>query len=132
MLHPAELLIQRPELRHDMLDAIKTAPPTPEQTYVRHWAAIMGFNAYDRLPQLRMPVLIIHGDQDIGTPIENAHILKSRIPHAELIIAHGAGHGLENAVLKLGHGSHRGVAAEVRGMHRARHGRFDNVYTHWR
>ena len=95
MLHPARLLAQRPELRHDMLDAVKTAPPTPEVTYSQHWDAIMGFNAYDRLPQLRIPVLIVHGDEDIGTPIENAHILKSRIPHAELLIAHGAGHGLE-------------------------------------
>lgn len=97
MIHPAELLAARPELRHDMLDAIKTASPTPEQTYDRHWRGIMGFNALDRLPQLRCPVLIVHGDRDIGTPIENAHILKSRIPHAELLIAHGAGHGLETA-----------------------------------
>jgi 3-oxoadipate enol-lactonase len=97
MLHPAELLATRPELRHDMLDAIKTAPPTPVETYARHWAGIMGFNAYDRLGQLRCPVLIVHGDQDIGTPIENAHILKSRIPHAQLLIVPGAGHGLETA-----------------------------------
>ncbi len=97
MLHPAELLAVRPELRHDMLDAIKTAPPTPVETYVRHWAGIVGFNAYDRLPQLRCPVLIVHGDQDIGTPIENARILKSRIPHAEFLLAPGAGHGLETA-----------------------------------
>ena len=97
MIHPAELLTLRPELRHDMLDGIKTAPPTPVETYVRHWAGIVGFDAYDRLPQLHCPVLIVHGDQDIGTPIENAHILKSRIPHAELLIVHGAGHGLETA-----------------------------------
>jgi pimeloyl-ACP methyl ester carboxylesterase len=97
MLHPAELLALRPELRHDMLDAIKTAPPTPVETYVRHWAGIAGFDAYDRLPQIRCRVLIMHGDEDIGTPIENAYILKSRIPHAELVIAHGAGHGLETA-----------------------------------
>src|SRR5579871_6408958 len=97
MLHPAELLELRPELRRDMLDAIKTAPPTPEITYVRHWAAIMGFNAYDRLPQIRCPVLIVHGDRDIGTPIDNAYILKRRIPHAEMLIVPGAGHGLESA-----------------------------------
>ncbi len=39
----------------------------------------------------------MHGDKDIGTPIENAYILKSRIPHAELVIVPGAGHGLETA-----------------------------------
>lgn len=57
----------------------------------------MGFDARDRLPQLRCPVLIVHGDQDIGTPVENAYILKEQIPHAELVIVPGAGHGLETA-----------------------------------
>ena len=97
MLHPAELLALRPELRHDMLDAIKTAPRTPVDTYARHWAGIMGFNAHDRLPQLRCPVFIVHGDKDIGTPVENAYVLKKQIPHAELMIVPGAGHGLESA-----------------------------------
>jgi pimeloyl-ACP methyl ester carboxylesterase len=42
-------------------------------------------------------VLIVHGDKDVLIPVENAHLLKSRIPHAELYVIAGAGHGFQAA-----------------------------------
>ncbi len=97
MLCPPEIWKARPELRGELLGALKSAPWTPPETFDRAMAGIMQFNAYDRLAQMKCPVLIVHGDKDIGVPVENAHILKSRIPHADLFIVPGAGHHLEAA-----------------------------------
>jgi pimeloyl-ACP methyl ester carboxylesterase len=48
--------------------------------------------AEDRLHHLRLPTLILTGDQDRLVPVENSYRLASWIPHAELRILHGAGH----------------------------------------
>jgi pimeloyl-ACP methyl ester carboxylesterase len=39
-----------------------------------------------------MPTLILHGDQDAITPVENAAILARRISGSEVEIIKGAGH----------------------------------------
>jgi pimeloyl-ACP methyl ester carboxylesterase len=41
--------------------------------------------------------LIVHGDQDVLIPPENAQIIKSKIPQAELYVIPGAGHGFQAA-----------------------------------
>jgi pimeloyl-ACP methyl ester carboxylesterase len=41
--------------------------------------------------------LIVHGDQDVLIPPENAQIIKSRIPQAELSMIPGAGHAFQAA-----------------------------------
>jgi 3-oxoadipate enol-lactonase len=52
---------------------------------------------YERLPEIEAPTLIIHGDADRLVPVENARIMASRIPNAELVIFPGAGHILIEA-----------------------------------
>jgi pimeloyl-ACP methyl ester carboxylesterase len=66
--------------------------PTPVDTMNRQAAAIQAFDSYDRLPQIRAPTLIIHGDQDVLIPPQNAYILHERIPGSRLVIIEGAGH----------------------------------------
>jgi pimeloyl-ACP methyl ester carboxylesterase len=44
------------------------------------------------LPGLRIPVLLIWGDQDAETPIEDARIMEGLIPDAGLVVFEGAGH----------------------------------------
>jgi 3-oxoadipate enol-lactonase len=51
-------------------------------------------DTYDRLPQIKAPTLVIHGDADRILNVENARILAARIPVAELVIFQGAGHAL--------------------------------------
>jgi 3-oxoadipate enol-lactonase len=51
-------------------------------------------DTYDRLPQIKAPTMIIHGDADRILNVENARILAARIPHAELVIFKDAGHAL--------------------------------------
>jgi pimeloyl-ACP methyl ester carboxylesterase len=58
----------------------------------RQWEAIQGFDTYQRLPELRVPTLVLHGTEDRMTAVENARILAERIPGAELALLEGAGH----------------------------------------
>ena len=53
----------------------------------------MGHDTYDRLPDIRVPTLVITGDADRIVPGENSKIIASRIPDAELVILEGMGHG---------------------------------------
>ena len=67
------------------LDAIAAT----QQAYLDIGAALE-----TRLPELQMPVLIIHGDRDTRIPIECGRSLRAAIPHARLHIIPGAEHGL--------------------------------------
>jgi pimeloyl-ACP methyl ester carboxylesterase len=44
------------------------------------------------VPQLRQPLLIVHGDPDETVPLGAAHELLARKPDAELLVVPGAGH----------------------------------------
>ncbi len=58
----------------------------------RQWEAMQAFDVYDRLPDIAVPTLVLHGTEDQMVPAENARILASRIPGAELVLLEGAGH----------------------------------------
>ena len=66
--------------------------PTPVETAMRQMAAVQAFDSYDRLPQIKSPTLVLHGDRDAIIPVANAQVLKDRIPSAEMRIFAGAGH----------------------------------------
>ena len=48
----------------------------------------------ERLQTLRMPTLLLSGDQDVIVPPENSRLMAGRLPDAVLRIVPGAGHGL--------------------------------------
>jgi pimeloyl-ACP methyl ester carboxylesterase len=56
---------------------------------IRAW----GRQAPQDLGSIRIPVLIANGDNDIMVPTLNTTDMAARIPHSELIIYKGAGHG---------------------------------------
>lgn len=57
-------------------------------------AGILMWNSYSRLPNLRVPTLVMHGDEDHLLPPENGRIVASRIPGAQFELIRGAGHVL--------------------------------------
>ncbi len=62
---------------------------------LRQWKAVAGWaGAWDRLPALDRPVLIVTGDADRVTPAENSVRLAQRIPGSWLIRLAGGGHGV--------------------------------------
>ena len=60
--------------------------PAPRQGLAGQMQAIEGHDTYERLPEIKAPTLIIHGDADKVNPVENARILASRIPDTGLVI----------------------------------------------
>jgi pimeloyl-ACP methyl ester carboxylesterase len=76
----------------DALIAVTLKYPTPPQGYAGHGSAIGGHDTCDRLPQIKVPTLVITGDSDRLIPPENSKIIASRIPGAELVILKNAGH----------------------------------------
>ena len=97
VLVPDEFIAQHPEIKQMMIAGAKMIPPTPPETADRALAGIQQFNAYDRLGQIKCPVLIVHGDKDVLVPPENADLIKSKIPQAESYIIPGAGHAFQAA-----------------------------------
>jgi pimeloyl-ACP methyl ester carboxylesterase len=93
LLYPAEFAARHPELKALMLAGLKLVPATPPETADRTVAGLIQFNTYDRLPEIKCPVLIVHGGQDRVIPPENAQIIRARIPHAEVMMLPDAGHG---------------------------------------
>ena len=73
------------------------APPPRRDILELTRAGALDFDAYARLPQIKCPVLIVHGDQDVLAPVENAYLLKNQLPQAELFVVAGAGHSFAAA-----------------------------------
>jgi pimeloyl-ACP methyl ester carboxylesterase len=66
--------------------------PTPIATLGQQMAAVQGHDTYGRLPQIKAPTLVLHGDLDLLVPPENGRILAERIPGAVLRLIPGAAH----------------------------------------
>ncbi|MGH7907056.1 MAG: alpha/beta fold hydrolase [Candidatus Binataceae bacterium] len=93
LLYPPEFVAAHPEIKGLMLAGLAMVPATPPETADRTVAGLLQFNAYDLLPQVKCPVLIVHGEKDVVIPPENAVIIKSQIPQAEVVMIPNAGHG---------------------------------------
>ena len=92
VLLPPEFIGAHPEVRAMIMAGLAGGQVAPLETVQLAVLALMQFNAHDRLPGVKCPVLIVHGEKDVLIPPENAAILKSRIPHAEVYRIPNAGH----------------------------------------
>jgi pimeloyl-ACP methyl ester carboxylesterase len=84
-LFSQDFIDNNPGIIHEFFAKTMEHPPTP-QSYIRQLQALEGHDTYERLPEIRVPTMIIHGESDPINPVENARILASRIPKAELHI----------------------------------------------
>jgi pimeloyl-ACP methyl ester carboxylesterase len=57
-----------------------------------HFLASIYHDTVSRLCQIQAPTLVLHGEYDAMTPLDNARLLAARIPDAELQVVKGAGH----------------------------------------
>lgn len=67
--------------------------PTPLDTFTRQGQAIVQHDACDRLHEITIPTLVLHGDADILIPPTHATRLAEQIPHARLQLFRNAAHG---------------------------------------
>ena len=65
---------------------------TPVKGFVGCAEAIRKLNYLDRLPKIKLPTLIIVGQEDMGTPVEVAKEMHKRISNSELVIIPSAAH----------------------------------------
>jgi 3-oxoadipate enol-lactonase len=90
-LYSREFIEKNPDIIEERV-AKQLEYPTPGHGAMRQAGAIMGHDTYDLLPKIKLPTLVITGDNDRLIPVENSRILASRIPEAEMVILKGAGH----------------------------------------
>ena len=90
-LYSLSFAATHPEHVEDDLRVGREQPQHPEGQR-RQLEAVQAWDAYDRLPALRVPTLVLHGSDDLMIDAGNARLLASRIPDAELVLLEGAGH----------------------------------------
>lgn len=66
--------------------------PADEKILSRQFAAIQGFDLYDRLPAIQAPTLVLASPGDVLIPPGNSQILAECIPQARLVSIPGGGH----------------------------------------
>jgi len=86
-----DFIHNNPDFVKEFTDKI-TEHPAPPHGIMRQGQAIMGHNTYERLPEIKVPTLVMTGDADNLVPFENSKIIASRIPGAELAILKDVGH----------------------------------------
>jgi pimeloyl-ACP methyl ester carboxylesterase len=93
LLLTEDFIKKNPDLVELTIQQILKAPISNE-AFKRQVNAIMEFDTHDRLPQIRVPTLILHGKQDILIPPGNGSILAEAIPNAKLVYLGKSAHGL--------------------------------------
>ncbi|HZP90074.1 MAG TPA: alpha/beta fold hydrolase [Actinomycetota bacterium] len=95
LLYSPRFAAERPERVAEDLRTWSRTPRRPGAAR-RQWEALRRFDAYDLLPGITAPTLVLHGTEDRVVDPENARILASRIPRAELLLLEGAGHAFHS------------------------------------
>jgi pimeloyl-ACP methyl ester carboxylesterase len=78
---------------HEDLD-IQCACNWSFQGFFNQFSGILMWTSYLRLPKIRVPTMVIHGDKDRLVPLENGKVLAARIPGAQFKLIEDAGHVL--------------------------------------
>jgi len=84
-------IAQHPEVIPAMIEARRQRPLDPVALSHRMKAAY-AHDAYDQLPHVACPTLVITGKDDVLISWENSRILAERIPGAKLVLLEPAGH----------------------------------------
>ena len=93
VLFTTDFIIANPDYVKRMKEKIMRAP-TPPDAHARQLRAIIAWGSYSRLPEIKVPALVMHGRKDKLIPPENARILCDQIPGAELAYFENSAHGL--------------------------------------
>ncbi len=83
------------ESAEELLEVAATHRSVNSQTpagFLRQLQAVVEFSSWERLHEIKVPVLLLHGDADPLVPVGNGINLAERIEGAELRIYEGAGH----------------------------------------
>jgi 3-oxoadipate enol-lactonase len=70
----------------------RLASDAPEPAREAQGAAVAAFDASDRLGEISVPVLLLHGTEDQVLPVENADLLHEHLPDSRLELVEGGPH----------------------------------------
>jgi pimeloyl-ACP methyl ester carboxylesterase len=84
-------ITKNPAIFSRYLETSAKYPPDPE-ILKQQREAIHAHDAWEDLPHIQSPTLILTGDQDRLVPVDNAKLLRQRIPNSSLEIVNGGGH----------------------------------------
>lgn len=68
--------------------------PSSTEGLRAQWAALMGYDSWERLGFVTAPTLILQGSADLVVPVENADVLGVRIPESQVVLVPDAGHSI--------------------------------------
>jgi 3-oxoadipate enol-lactonase len=81
------------EQRHDVVDPVRARIRTTEpRGYAGCCHAISALDLTDRLPAIKLPTMIIVGEEDQGTPVAASQAIQARIAGSQLEIIKSAAH----------------------------------------
>jgi pimeloyl-ACP methyl ester carboxylesterase len=84
-------LANHPEVVTSMIEA-RRQRPIDSTALARRMKAVVDHDAYDRLPQIKSPTLVITGKDDALISWENSRIIAARIKGSKLVVLEPAGH----------------------------------------
>lgn len=91
-LFPPAWLTENPDPSKYFPQVTSMSPPGNVK---RQSDAMMSWNgSYSRLSQIKQPLLLVMGDQDVLTPPGNSLIIAQRVPHSWVVRIRGGGHGV--------------------------------------
>lgn len=94
VMYPPEFVGSHRDFLEDRIRYEMEIPQQPRFAYEAQLGAIVAtHDTFDRLPELKMPVLLQVGEKDTLIPAGNTDILAGQIPHARVIRYPDAGHG---------------------------------------
>jgi 3-oxoadipate enol-lactonase len=82
---------QHPEIVPAMIEA-RRQRPLDSAALEQRMKAVLAHDAYDRLPRISCPTLVITGKDDALVAWQNSQLLAERIPGSKLILLEPAGH----------------------------------------
>jgi len=83
--------LNQPNVIDDMINYLKSYPyPQSAKGFSQQVEAISQFNSQDWVNKITVPTLVIAGEEDYLTPLENSKIINSQIINSKLIIQPGA------------------------------------------
>ena len=81
------------EQRNDVVEPVRTMiRRTPPQGYAGCCAAISALDLTDRLPAIKIPTLVVVGEEDQGTPVAASQAIQAKIAGSQLEILKSAAH----------------------------------------
>jgi len=75
--------------------------PISNEAFTRQLNAIMEFDTYERLSQIKVLTLVLQGKRDVLVPPGNGPVLAKAIPNAKLVYFENSAHGLTEEMEKV-------------------------------